>query len=117
MTVATCEKVPPAPVFRSILNPDSLFALSVQLRLIWLPDAVVAARPEGAEGGVGGGGGYKRVCGITALGVEGLDQERRATASPPLSKYSMLMLYCWPAVSAMVPLNSVGAWPVQSLTS
>ena len=34
----------------SILNPVSLFELSVQLRFIWLVDAAVAVRLEGAAG-------------------------------------------------------------------
>ena len=39
---------------RSSLNPVSFVELSVQLRLIWLDDAAVAARPLGAAGvGVG----------------------------------------------------------------
>ncbi len=35
---------------RSISKPVSLLALSVHLRLIWLLDAAVAVRPEGAAG-------------------------------------------------------------------
>jgi len=36
----------------SILNPVSLFELSVQLRFIWLEDTAVAMRFEGAVGPV-----------------------------------------------------------------
>ncbi len=54
-TVATCVNVLPL-VERSILNPVSLFELSVHERLIWLDDAAVAVRFVGAAGiGVGVG--------------------------------------------------------------
>ena len=36
----------------STLKPVSLFELSVQLRFIWLPEAAVAVRPDGAAGAV-----------------------------------------------------------------
>jgi hypothetical protein len=45
-TVAICAKTP-APVFLSILNPVSLFELSVQDRLICVAETGVAERPEG----------------------------------------------------------------------
>jgi len=48
-TVLTCVKFVPS-VERSILNPVSLFELSVHDRLIWLDDAVVAVRLVGAAG-------------------------------------------------------------------
>ena len=44
--------VHPAPAHRSILTPSSLFALSVQLRLICEPDTAVATRLDGAAGGL-----------------------------------------------------------------
>ncbi len=54
-TVATCVNVVPSGE-RSILNPVSLFELSVHDRLIWLDDAAVAVRLLGAAGvGVGVG--------------------------------------------------------------
>jgi len=54
-TVATWVNVVPSGE-RSILNPVSLFELSVQDRLIWLDDAAVAVRFVGAAGvGVGVG--------------------------------------------------------------
>jgi len=54
-TVATWVNVVPSGE-RSILNPVSLFELSVHERLIWLDDAAVAVRLLGAAGvGVGVG--------------------------------------------------------------
>jgi len=55
LTVAICVNVVPSGE-RSILNPVSLFELSVHDRLIWLDDAAVAVRLLGAAGvGVGVG--------------------------------------------------------------
>ena len=50
--VISAKLVQPVPWHRSILKPSSLLALSVQERLIWLLDAAVAARVEGAAGAV-----------------------------------------------------------------
>ena len=48
--MAICKNDPPE-VERSILNPDSLFELFVQERLIWEVETAVAERLEGAFGG------------------------------------------------------------------
>ena len=54
-TVAISAKLEqPAPLHRSILNPVSFDALSVHDRLIWELEVAVAARFEGADGGVSG---------------------------------------------------------------
>src|SRR5439155_9925330 len=50
ISVATCPDVPPDPVFRSMRNSVSLPLLSCQARSIWLEDAAVAVRPDGAIG-------------------------------------------------------------------
>ena len=70
-TVEICVNVVPS-LERSTLNPVSLFELSVQDKLIWLDDAVVAARFVGAAGvagvavglGVGLGVGWGVGCGV-----------------------------------------------------
>ena len=50
-TVAiSANDVQPAPLQRSMRNPLSLVALSVQVRLIWLLDATAAARLLGTAG-------------------------------------------------------------------
>ena len=51
-SVAICAKVVPS-VDWSTLKPFSLLALSVQERLIWLLENVVAVRFVGAAGGTG----------------------------------------------------------------
>ncbi len=48
--------VQPAPAQRSSSKLSSLFALSVQVRSIWLEDTAFATRSLGAAGGVGGPG-------------------------------------------------------------
>ena len=48
--------MPATPVLRSILNPSSSSELSSHARLIWLEEAAVAVRFEGASGGVLGAG-------------------------------------------------------------
>jgi hypothetical protein len=45
------EKPELALRLRSILKPDSLAELSVQVRLIWLEETALAERPVGAAGG------------------------------------------------------------------
>jgi hypothetical protein len=68
LTVAICLKDLPCLV-RSTLNPVSLFELSVQDRLIWLPETAVAVRFVGARGGgVGVGVGVEVGVGV-GLGV------------------------------------------------
>ncbi len=49
-TVSTCDHTPVEPILRSIANPVSLFALSIQLRLIWCVDTALADRLLGAIG-------------------------------------------------------------------
>ncbi len=44
------------PVQRSIRNPSSLFALSIQVRSTWLNATGLAVRLLGAAGGCGGAG-------------------------------------------------------------
>jgi hypothetical protein len=70
-TVAICVNVVPSGE-RSILNPVSLFELSVQDRLIWLDDAAVAVRFVGAAGvgvGVGVAVGVGVGVGVGVVGV------------------------------------------------
>ena len=49
-TVAICAYVPPEPVLRSILNPDSFVELSAQERLICVLVAATAANELGSPG-------------------------------------------------------------------
>jgi hypothetical protein len=59
-TEPAVDQGPVAERPRSIRNPDSLIELSVQERLIWLPETPCAARDPGAVG---------RVCGVVAFAV------------------------------------------------
>ena len=52
-----------ASVDRSIWKPDSLDALSVHVRLIWLVDTAVALKVVGAAGAVGAGPLLRRTIG------------------------------------------------------
>src|SRR5439155_25746509 len=55
-TVAiSTNAVHPDPAQRSIRNPSSVVALSVQVRLIWLVETAAAASAVGAAGGAGAG--------------------------------------------------------------
>src|SRR6185436_7374171 len=65
----------------------------------------------------GAPGGKSRFWGMICWAWLGLDQRSFATAPPPPSKYSILMSYCWPPTSAMVPLLKVVPCQVQLLTS
>jgi len=47
---------------------------------------------------------------MMAFGVLALDQRNCATASTPFSKYSSLMAYLFPAISAIEPDHSVDDW-------
>ena len=81
-TCAIWANMPPAPVLRSILKPDSLLELSFQARLTWVADAGVAVRPDGAAGAAPE---KSWLLGTIALGVAMLDQLNWATAPPPFS--------------------------------
>ena len=62
LVVAVCEKPLPVVVLRSTLKPSSLLELSVQERLIWLEEIVLALKFDGAEG-------MTRICTVVVISV------------------------------------------------
>ena len=61
--------------------------------------------------------GFGVFVGMICLAVDGLDQASFMDAPPERSKYSTLMSYIFPAVSATDAWRWVAPWKVQSLTS
>ena len=70
-------------VDRSILNPVSLFARSIQDKLIWLDDAAAAARFVGAMG-VGAAVGVAEGVGV-GVGVDPATKETSFDGGPSTS--------------------------------